>query len=494
MPQVARNARKEIAPTFLFPFSIFLFLFFGVGENFILAIVAIIVFVVGFILLWRPGESPVLLFTFVFPWLQVTIPIFRANWNAQDVNQTAQYFGADLQSAIPLALTGLLTFAAGMRVGAGPSTGYEQYALRAQALSQPFLRWRNLYLLGWAISFVCLSLAFIVPGLSQLLLGAAAIKWTFFYILAFAVFVGVPNGKQQLAVIFLLELGSSIGGYFSDFKTVFIITAFAALASGTRFSPKALVGIGLLTVVTFFFGVVWQTVKGDYRNFVSGGEAAQIVTVDYTTRIYKLGELLGNIGTNELGDGLDRFLSRLSYVDYFGVVLNYVPDQTPHENGAITWDAVTRPFMPRLFFPSKTIIDDSVRTNQYTGLGVSGADQGTSISLGWIPEMYIDFGVIGIYPSVFLIGIFFGLIYRAFLSWAPSRGLLGVGISTAILVSVGDFGNSFTKTFGGVVASLLAAWLLIRYVIPRWVPWLIVKSTGPGHARPNSYYPATPGK
>ena len=95
---------------------------------------------------------------------------------------------------------------------------------------------------------------------------------------------------------------------------------------------------------------------------------------------------------SSFGNATQGMLDRLSYVDFFAVVLETVPSQLPHENGALWLDAITRPFMPRLFFPSKTVIDDSERTNYYTGLGVAGAEEGTSISLGYVAESYIDFG------------------------------------------------------------------------------------------------------
>ena len=97
---------------------------------------------------------------------------------------------------------------------------------------------------------------------------------------------------------------------------------------------------------------------------------------------------------------VDQLLRRLTYVDFFAVVLTYVPSQMPHENGALFWDAVSRPFMPRLFFPDKEVIDDFVRSNLYTG-GVAAISEGTSISLGYVAESYIDFGAVGMFPALF---------------------------------------------------------------------------------------------
>ena len=465
--------RRSLLPPATLPLAAILFLAGGLGSNVLLALFALAALILGCMLLWRPGESPILLFAFVYPWLQASISIFHANWQGTDVAALTE-FGGDIHTAILLSIACLLVYAAGMRAGAGPWRWQDAHGLRQQAVSHPFSRWFRLYLAGWATSFVALSFAWVIPGLSQLMLGLASLKWAFFFMLAFAVFVGVRGGKYWLTLVFLIELGSGVGGYFSDFKTVFFVTMFAALASGARFSPRVIIGLVLMGVLVLIFGIVWQTVKPDYRNFVSGGEAAQVVSIDYATRMGKLAELVGALNADRLAEGADQFLRRLTYVEFFGVVLTYVPAQVPHENGAILWDAITRPFTPRILFPDKAVINDSERTNQFTGLGLAGADQGTSISLGWIAEMYIDFGTLGMFPAAFFVGLFYGSIYRRLLRWRASRGLLGMALATAVLIGAGALENSFTKVFGGVVSSLLSTWALAKYMVPRWAPWLAV--------------------
>src|SRR5215469_3785066 len=61
-------------------FALLIFLVGGIGPNMILSLFAIIVLLLGVKLLWRPGESPVLLFTFAYPWVQGSIAIFHSNW------------------------------------------------------------------------------------------------------------------------------------------------------------------------------------------------------------------------------------------------------------------------------------------------------------------------------------------------------------------------------------------------------------------------------
>jgi hypothetical protein len=463
-------ARGMPLPPVTLPIALALCLIGGAGPNMLLALLSVAALVAGCMLLWRPGESPILLFTFVFPWLQGSTAIFHANWLGIDIADYSPFSG-DMHAAVVMSLLGLLVLAVGMRLGAGPRRAGDLLALHRVTLSQPMRRWFWLYAMAWATSFVALSFAWVMPGLTQPMLALAALRWAFFFMLAVAHFVRGRDAGRLFPLAFLLELGTGVGAYFADFKTVFFITLFAALASNARISPRMVLGSGVLAVLTLALGIVWTAVKGEFRLFVSGGVAEQIVTVDYMTRLAKLYELVAHLDSEALIGAADQLLRRLSYVEFFSVVLVYVPASLPHTLGAILWDAIIRPLMPRLLFVDKDVIDDTARTNLYTG-GLAGHSEGTSISLGFVAEAYIDFGTFGMFAAVAAIGLLYGLIYRILLRWRPSRGLLGMAMATAVLASVGALENSFTKVFGGVIVSLFVAWAMILFVVPRLAPWL----------------------
>src|SRR5262249_62283578 len=157
------------------------------GPNLLLALLSLTVLIVGCMLLWRPGEPPVLLFTFAYPWMQGSVAIFHANWLGIDVTEYTP-FGGEMHAAIVMSLVGVLVLTVGARLGAGPRRTRDLYALREMALSQPIKRWFRLYALSWALSFVALSLAWIVPGLTQPVLALAGMRWVFFFMLAVACF------------------------------------------------------------------------------------------------------------------------------------------------------------------------------------------------------------------------------------------------------------------------------------------------------------------
>lgn len=464
-------ARRRLLPPATLPVGFAIALIGGPGPNLLLALLSVAVLIVGCILLWRPGESPILLFVFAYPWVQGSIAIYHANWLGIDIADYASFHG-DMHTAVAMSLAGVLALAVGMRMAAGARRVKDVIVVREMALSQPMRRWFRLYAMAWAISFLALSFAWVLPGLFQSMLALAGLRWAFFFMLALAHFLRGRDRGRFFPLAFLFELAPAIGGYFSDFKTVFIVTLAATLASGVRLTPKALLGSGALLVSIVALGIVWTAVKGEFRIFVSGGQAEQIVTVDYPTRLAKLYELVANLNVDALADATDQFLRRVTYVEFFSVVLLNVPANQPHSSGAIFGDAITRVFMPRLLFVDKDVVDDTARTNYYTG-GLAGSSEGTSISLGYIAEAYIDFGTLGMFAALVAIGVFYGVIYRILLRWRHSRGLLGIAVVTAALTSISPMESSFTKVFASVIVSLLVAWAIIVFIVPRWAPWLV---------------------
>src|SRR5262249_38165568 len=141
-----------------------------------------------------------------------------------------------------------------------------------------------------------------------------------------------------------------------------------------------------------------------------------------------------------------------------------VPENVPYEHGTLWFGAIQHAFMPRLFFPNKPTLDDSVRTQKYTGMEVAGREQGASIGIGYIAESYIDFGRYWMLAPIFLLGVFYGLIYR-FFAFRQRYGLLGVAAAIAILVfGAYSIETSNIKLIGGNAMSVLVlglfCWLL----------------------------------
>jgi hypothetical protein len=128
--------------------------------------------------------------------------------------------------------------------------------------------------------------------------------------------------------------------------------------------------------------------------------------------------------------------------------------------------------MPRVFFPEKSSIDDSDRTRRYTGLWITGKERATSISIGYLGESYIDFGKLGMMIPVFAFGLLLGAVYRWMLAQRYSSKALGMAMATATLFAASILEASITKTMGSLVVTIMVSWLMLRFVVPRYIPRL----------------------
>lgn len=453
---VSHSRSTGQAPAALFLLSLVLLVFTAIGPNWMLSLLATGVVLCGLKLLWRPGEPPILLVVFLWAWLGAAVPVFYANWLGRDLEGVPGQ-PSDHETAIALSLIGALAVGLGMAAGAGRQRPAAAAAARAYAVQIPMTFWFKIFLLAVCGGFLARVGAWLVPGASQPMLALAGMEWAAFFLLAYAGFThGGVRGGRYLLIAFLFELALNLGGFFSDFKSVFAVTILAAAATGYRLSKGTTMAMGLLAGLMIMFGVAWSGIKQDYRSYVSGGSSIQYVSVGYTDRMLMLFHLIGQLDEAKLRDGADQLLDRIGYVDFFGIALNVVPRFVPHENGAIYLNAVTRPLMPRFLFPDKSAIDDTATTNKYTS-GAAGNSAATSISLGYVAEAYIDFGRYGMMLMLALVGFFYGRIYQMLAYWKGVPPLIGFALTVPILLHVGMLENSFTKLFGGLIAAILVA-------------------------------------
>src|SRR5271170_5625980 len=108
-------------PPAMVPLSLLLLALALIGSTTtMMGVAAVAVFFLGGVLLWRDGESPILLFIFAYQWLQIVVAIFYAGWLGIDLNDYSTFHG-DMQMAATLSLTALALLICGMRLGAGPA-------------------------------------------------------------------------------------------------------------------------------------------------------------------------------------------------------------------------------------------------------------------------------------------------------------------------------------------------------------------------------------
>jgi hypothetical protein len=425
-------------------------------------------------LVWQPGEPPVLAFACLMQWLQATAAIFYTNYYGASLEQS--FGGPELETASWLSLVAVLIQAVGMRVALLGTAYGGQGALIKDAAAISLQRVFVCYLIWFAVAGIITSVAFSVSGLTQALLPLAAIKWVLIFLLCYCAIVQKRH-YALVAFAVLVEFFAGFLGTFSNFKSVFYVVVVAVLASPLALRGRRLAVIVATVVVLFISGVCWTAIKHDYRQFLAEGIRVGGDVPALEQRVTKLGELFSALSWENLADGLDALILRVSYVNYFALSIRNVPSQVPYENGALWLEAVEHVSMPRLLFPNKPKLYDSERTMMYTGVEVAGSADSTSIGIGYVGESYIDFGPAVMFIPIFLLGVIYGIIYRCFAIKSRLR-LLGCAIATAILVfGACTIETASSKLLGGnVSASLVLGAVYLAFGGAFWT-WLRARST-----------------
>lgn len=427
-----------------------------------------------FLLLWRPGEPPILLLALGYQWLQVVIKVFNADVLGLPVQELNIYQG-NVEKAIWLSMIALALLALGMRLAlARYKTANAELARSEAMLFLPNRLWR-FYLVSVILSIAMLAVARVVPGITQIALALTNIKWAVYFILAYVCFLR-PAWLHLLLMAFGIELALGLGAYFSSFKTVFFVTILALVASNKKLSGKQIAIVLSLVSVLLAMSLAWTAVKMDYRSYLSGGQSAQIVTRDYVERIQELFERVSELKNEDMTDAAQNMADRISYVDFFGLVVDVVPGRIPHEEGALWGGALSHIFIPRLFFPGKPPLrNDSEITNYYTGLMVSGEEEGTSISIGYVAESYIDFGGFWMFAPVLALGYLWGVMYRFILTRPGTPLIIGYGLAVVVLLSATLFETTNVKLLGGVVTTFLVVFVVQKYFVKKLLRKLMFK-------------------
>jgi hypothetical protein len=442
-----------------------------------LTICSILLVPLLFSLLWFRHEPPALLFACAVQWLQGTMAVFYADFRMLPVGDAVNLGGAKIAEATWLNIAGILALAGGMRLALlnRDRTLVEQVRREAH-LIQPG-RVFILYGVTFLFSALITPLALMAPRLTQPLLALTMIRWTTVFLFAYTV-ISNKRGWVLLNFVVCLEIVVGFSGFFADFKSIFFILLVALSGSSAAVKGWRLAHIVTVAVLVILFSIFWTAIKTEYRDFVNQGSRQQEVTVSAGKRLAKLIELGKQVDEASLRQALGELMLRLNCSEWFALTIENVPTFVPYENGRLWWGAIKQTLMPRLLFPNKPALHDSLRTMYYTGVDVAGPEEGTSIGIGYFAESYIDFGPIGMLAPIFLMGILYGALYRSFVH-CSQRKILGLAAVVPVLISCGyAIESSNSKLLGGIVVVCLAMAVLLKVFGTRF--WnFIVSSTTP---------------
>lgn len=421
------------------------------------------------LLTWRPGEPPVLFFAVFFQWLQVSMAIFYANFHGRDI---AAYPNPPATGmAVWLALVGLVVLALGMKVGVrGVVKGGLRLPVPLKNIRYSQKKIFKIYVLFFILSLLLPPFLWQLNQVRTIILGILQFKWVALFIIAYLSFArGQGLRSKYLISGIALEILWGFLGYFSGFKQVFFIIGIAFLAVKSRLKERDMVFLAVIVATVFVLSVCWSSIKMDYRDFLNQQTGQQVVLVPIAKRVEAVVAMVSDIDTGRFLEGIEKLAQRIAYVNMFATVLDTVPQYLPHEQGRLWWAAIKHVTIPRILYPGKPALpSDSELTMKYTRSIMASGEQGTSISMGYMAESYIDFGMIGMFAPIFLCGLLWGTMYRYFLIRVPDR-LIAYGMVTALLVNANQFEMHSVKLLGGMLMNFLVFAVVAKFVLPKFL-------------------------
>lgn len=430
--------------------------------------------IVGFLLLklmWNPKVPAVFLYSVGYQWLQTTVLVFWADLQAVDyleLCRTILRHSVYPEEATWLSLVGILVVAIGVRLGLRRKVNSRLAKRQTSAEVRVIpLFWVTLAAIIGAE--IIPTLGSMVPGLLAASRALAIFHWGIYFYFASTVF-RQKTGKWLLLIAFTIELGNGFLGYFSDFKTVLVVTFLAALSNPSLLRGGQKAVVVALCIFALTLGIVWSSIKGDYRVFLNKGTGGQVILVGMSEQVSELMQLISNLDSARLAIGIDDFLYRISYIEYFSSTIGYVPASVSYQHGKLWGEAILHVLTPRIINPNKEVINDSDRTNEYSGTRVATGQMGTSISLGYIAESYIDFGPFGMVLPLSIFGFLLGRGY-SILAGSKECNPVIIGCTVALIaINASTLEMSNLKMVGALTMGFI-----VVYAVKIWAGDTLVR-------------------
>jgi len=421
-------------------------------------------------LIGRPNMPAAAAYFLIWQWLQVFARVVQSMVDGEPL--ASGLYGPTVEPAYWYSLAGVMVLAVAFRLVLGGLRGPKpEYA-------QAHLDWnlRDLSVLysGTLIfAAACNFGAHSVASLDQPLEAAGNVKILALMML-FAHVLSTRRGIGILMGVLVVEIFIGFTGLFSDFKGVFIYIAVAAIAVRIRWTGTMAVAAVALGSALVVLAVFWTAVKGEFREYATASSDSQAIRTSLSNRMTYLGDRAAAAGTIDWNVAAYQLLARLGYVDIFGSVIG-VQQVSPEPGYMNQWqEAIEHVLKPRFLFPDKPVLSD---TEVFIRLAHADSGEemrsGTSISVGYMAENYVDLGFPGMFAGIFVLGVLTAGICRYFMT-RPLPWIVREGAVLAVLFSIGRTGVeiSLPKYLGALLMTFIVWAIMAKWGIPLALKWL----------------------
>jgi hypothetical protein len=273
-------------------------------------------------------------------------------------------------------------------------------------------------------------------------------------------------------ISFLWAVVPRLGTYYSDFKSPVLLMLLVLAATwrpwDSKWWPRSIlagVKAAPFVVVLVVMLLIWQ---GGLKRYTRDAHDQGAIGADPAERITFFVQSF----RSELPALFERpepyveaLVERVSYITFFSRVLEHVPEREPHARGELLTLAMSNAFVPRFLVPEKAELpSDSYYTRRFAGVQV--AEGSTSVSIGYMAEFYADWGLAGMFASIFLYGAWIGLITVLVRRFA-SVPIMRAGALVVVLLAVADFEHQFIKGFAALNLNAAVTLVLMALIGPQ---------------------------
>ena len=436
-------------------------------TNGIILFAGLTLFFILFNVIQQPFKPSVFTIILFYHFLQISAGIWESNYLNEDIN----YRSPSTQIATIASYIGLLFLFLPIAYYQNKLPALSLSILKKHADRLAIDKTFRVYVIGFFAMNALTGIAFLFPSLTQIILSIANIKW--FLFLLFGLQSILKNRMRKEFYIFCaLEFALGFFSFFSEFKTViyFIFFLLLCLLAVVKFNKMMIFVIGVAFM--FFAGVFWTSIKGEYRGFINKGSSTQTVQVEKGEALDKLLELSDKQNSNSFSDAIESFLDRLQYTYHLAKTMDRVPAVIPHQNGSNWGNTLVFILTPRIIDPNKGTYDASEKASKYSGIQYSGKKRGVSISLGYFADGYIDFGYVGMFIPLLILGFIYGSTYYYFIRKSSNNFIFNYAVVGALFMGFMSFESDNIYVAGRLYVNLMVFFVLRLFLFPKLMAYI----------------------
>ena len=211
-----------------------------------------------------------------------------------------------------------------------------------------------------------------------------------------------PSNRLARWLFWGVFFSECVWGLISGMKIIlltnFLAVALVSTIQQGKLARKWLIATVLGLVIIYPFSNAYRAlIRGDYAIEVTDfGAAAQALSLAVAS-----GSQTQGSSSDWLQSGSDSTVSRFDTLPTFAMLINMGGKASEIHGDERLWMVPFYPFVPRVIWPSKPILDQAARFSDLLGKG-----RATATNLPYIGDCYIYAGLRGIVVGMFVLGLF----------------------------------------------------------------------------------------